>query len=35
MLVEFMDYLGLEAELLEGRAKIVELSKKALGTSPK
>jgi len=35
MLVEFMDYLGLEAELLEGRAKIAELSKKASGTSPK
>ena len=35
MLVEYMDYLGLEAELLEGRAKIAELRKKASGNAPK
>ncbi len=35
MLVEFMDYLGLEAELLEGREKIAELRKKASGNASK
>ncbi len=35
MLAEYMDYLGLEAELLEGRAKIAELRKKASGNAPK
>ena len=35
MLVEYMDYLGLEAELLEGRAKIAELRKKASGNASK
>ena len=35
MLVEYMDYFGLEAELLEGRAKIAELRKKASGNASK
>ncbi len=35
MLAEYMDYLGLEAELLEGRAKIAELRKKASGNASK
>jgi hypothetical protein len=35
MLAEYMDYLGLEAELLEGRAKIAELRKRASGNASK